>query len=80
MVAVAILTMIPVSIAWYALLPVAYSISSAVEDQVAGAGLTTLRIAEYVVLLWGPLWDLFIVLWAVLESHRTDYQGITYGG
>ncbi len=79
-VAVAIVTMIPVSIAWYTLLPIAYSIGSQIESIASGQALTTLYIAEYVALLWGPLWDIFIILWAVVESQRVDYQGITYGG
>jgi hypothetical protein len=77
---VAIVLLLTISIGWWVSLPVCYAISSAIEDSLTASGLSALRIVEYVALLWGPLWDIFIVFWAMMESHRVDITSTTYGG
>jgi len=77
---VTLLLLLTVSLGWYITLPVAFALSSSIEGLVSGAGLTALRIVQYVTILWGPIWDLFILLWAFMESHRVDFQGQVYGG
>ena len=76
----ATILLLSVSIGWYVTLPVAWALSTQVETVASGNGLSALRIVEYVVILWGPLWDLFIILWAFLESHRVDTMSVAYGG
>lgn len=68
-----------VSLGWYITLPIAFSLGSSIESQVSGSALNALRIVQYVVILWGPIWDFFILLWALMESHRIDITSQTYG-
>ena len=78
---VALTLMFTVSVGYYITLPVAFALSAEIETQVSTipAALQALRIVEYVVILWGPIWNFFILLWAYMESHRTDVVSQVYG-
>lgn len=78
---VALTLMFTVTVGYYFTLPIAFALSSTIETQVSmlPAALQVLRIVEYVVILWGPIWDLFILLWALMESHRIDVTSQVYG-
>ena len=78
---IAFVLLFTISVMWYVTLPVAFALGSSVESQMATlpAALNMLRLVEYVVILWGPIWDFFIVLWAFMESHRVDVTSQIYG-
>ena len=78
---VAFTLLFTVSVGWLISLPICFALSSSIEDQVntLPGALSAFRIIEYVVILWGPIWDIFILLWAFMESHRIDVTSQVYG-
>lgn len=76
----AVILWFTVTLAYLITLPIAFSFGSAIETQVAGSpALTPFRIIEFVVIVWGPIWDIFILLWAIMESQRQDVGSMRYG-
>ena len=77
---VAIGLMFTVTLGWYIFLPVSFALSSSIEAQIElNAALNILRIVEFITIAWGPLWDLFIVFWAAMESQRIDPMSARFG-
>lgn len=78
---VALTLLFTVSVGWLICLPICFALSSSIEAQVSTlpSALGAFRIIEYVVILWGPIWDIFILLWAFMESHRIDVTSQVYG-
>ena len=68
-----------VSMGWYVSLPVVLSMSNGLKPQITEArGLTLAVAVEYVSYVWGPLCDVFIVLWAILNSQKRDVESEAY--
>lgn len=77
---VALTLLFTVTLGWYLLLPVSFALSSSIEEQISvNPALNTLRIIEFVSIVWGPFWDILIVLWAWMQSQRIDPTSIQYG-
>jgi len=69
-----------VSIGWYLSLPVTIGLMRSLQTVVTDpTALGIARIVEFVGIIWGPLWDLFILLWAVISSQRRDVESMVYG-
>jgi len=68
-----------VTVGWYvsqpAVLGVAYAIKTSITNP-TGQSIATL--VEYASFWWGPLIDLFILLWAYVSSQRTEYESYAY--
>lgn len=77
---VAFSLMFTVTLGWYIFLPVSFAISSSIETQISiSPALNILRLVEFLTIVWGPFWDVFIVVWAYMESQRIDPMSARYG-
>ena len=77
---VALSIMFTVTVVWYIFLPISFALSTNIESQITlNPALNILRLVEFVTIAWGPLWDLFVIFWAYMESQRVDPTSVTYG-
>ena len=69
-----------ISVGWWVSLPVVIGVSQGLRPQITNPnGLLIATAIEYVSYIWGPLFDVFILLWAVLNSQRRDVESEVYG-
>ena len=61
-----------VTMAWYISQEVVVSIGSALLGDVTGEAAATRNLIEYSSIIWGPLFDGLIILWAIISSQRDD--------
>jgi len=77
---VAISLMFLVSLGWYTTLPVLIGISRALNntyyENVNARNIATA--VEYASYAWGPVFCLFILLWAVVSSAKRDVESEVY--
>lgn len=70
-----------VSLGWYVSLPAVIGISRALNntyyDNPNGRNVATA--VEYASFAWGPVINLFILLWAVISSQKRDVESEVYG-
>jgi len=55
------------------------TISSQALTDLTGAGLSTLILLQYVSAWWGPIFDVVIILWAIINSQEVDPNSRIYG-
>ena len=70
-----------ISLGWYSTMPGIIGVSRALnstyyEDPNARNVATAI---EYVTYAWGPMFCLFILLWAIISSARRDAESEVYG-
>ena len=73
--------MFAITVSWWLTLPVIVSVADAIEAAApADVPEVTLLIdtVSYAASLWGPLLDLFILIWAFTESQRRDVESEIY--
>jgi len=77
----ALILLFVVSVGWYASLPIVIGVSQTMANYYSESSLASnIALAiEYVTYAWGPLLDLFIVLWAIMSSQRRDVESEVYG-
>jgi len=69
-----------ISVGWWVSLPVVIGVSQGLRPQITNPnGLNIATAVEYVGYAWGPLFDGFIILWALLNSQRKDVESEVYG-
>ena len=69
-----------ISVEWWVSLPVVIGVSQGLRPQITNPnGLNIATAVEYVGYAWGPLFDGFIILWALLNSQRKDVESEVYG-
>jgi hypothetical protein len=69
-----------ITMGWWVSQPVVIGVSQALRGQMTNPnGLLIATMVEYVSYVWGPLFDVFILLWAVLNSQRRDVESEVYG-
>jgi len=69
-----------ISVGWWVSLPVVIGVSQGLRPQITDPnGLNIATAVEYVDYIWGPLFDGFIILWALLNSQRKDVESEVYG-
>jgi hypothetical protein len=68
-----------ISVGWWVSLPIVIGVSMSLKPQITDpAGLNIATAVEYVGYVWGPLFDIFILLWAILNSQRKDVESEVY--
>jgi len=68
-----------VSMSWYVTLPMCIGVARAINSTVTMAeGRLTINTVEYVCYIWGPLFIVFILFWAILNSQRRDVESEVY--
>jgi hypothetical protein len=69
-----------ITLGWWVSQPVVIGVSQGLRTQITNPnGLLVATGVEYVSYVWGPLFDVFILLWAVLNSQRRDVESEVYG-
>lgn len=71
--------MFMVTIGWWISQPVVLGVSSGLKSQMSGAGLSVAYAVEYASYVWGPILDVFILLWAFMNSQKRDVESEVYG-
>jgi len=69
-----------VSIGWYSTMPVVLGMSRSLNaTYYADANARNIAIAvEYATYAWGPIFILFIILWALVSSSKKDVESQYY--
>ena len=75
----AIVSVFVVTLGWYIANSVMVSISSQALTDLTGSGLSTLILLQYVSAWWGPIFDVVIILWAIINSQEVDPNSRIYG-
>lgn len=69
------------TVSWYATVPAVIGVSRGLSDSYSenpnAANIGTA--VEYVGYAWGPLLDIFILVWAVISSQKRDVESEIYG-
>lgn len=69
-----------ITLGWWVSQPVVIGVSQGLRVQITNPnGLNIATMVEYVSYVWGPLFDVFILLWAILNSQRRDVESEVYG-
>lgn len=64
--------MFTVTVGWYISQELVVQIAHQCLSDVTGQGLALLTLIEYANIIWGPLFDILILLWAIVSSQATD--------
>lgn len=84
---VALVLMSVVTFSWYVTQPLVYAVISNSSTVFQGLGPSnssstrinqTYTLLQYINLLWGPIMDIFVLLWAVISSQRVDVESEYY--
>ena len=77
--AVAITLIFTISLGWYISQPVVVGIARGLNSTYTTQNQRNISTTiEYVSYLWGPLFIIFILLWAVINSQREDVESQYY--
>jgi hypothetical protein len=68
-----------VTVGWWVSQPVVIGVSQGLRSQISGTGLNIATMIEYVSYAWGPLFDVFVLVWAFMESQRHDMESEVRG-
>lgn len=70
-----------ISVGWWVSLPIIAAVSNGLKSPMTDpTGLNIATAIEYVSYVWGPLFDFFIILWALMNSQRRDVESeVRYG-
>jgi len=77
---VAIILIFTISLGWWVTVPVVIGISHSLNSTITNPqGRLVATGVEYVAYAWGPIFIMFILLWAVISSQRQDIDSTLYG-
>ena len=75
----AILVIFILTLSWYICNDIVISIASSALSDVTGQALSLTILVEYVAAWWGPILDLIVLAWAVINSQEIDPNSRIYG-
>lgn len=61
-----------ITVGWYICNGVVMSIVAQALGDATGDALSLVTLIEYVAAWWGPLFDIIVLLWAIINSQETD--------
>ena len=68
-----------ITTAWYVSQAMVVAISAAVLSVVTeGSGLSVLHLAQFVSIVWGPVFDLIVVAWMITSAQARDVESEIY--
>jgi hypothetical protein len=67
-----------VTLGWYLSQTIILSIATALFTAPTGNALSLLTMIEYVNIWWGPIFDIVIVIWAIVSSQAQDTESVVY--
>lgn len=68
-----------VTLGWYVSQPVVIGMARSLQPMFDQSGLNIATTIEYVSFAWGPILDIFILLWAIISSQARDVESQIYG-
>jgi hypothetical protein len=69
-----------ITISWYIGLTLISSLGMVIAGQLgSGQDLQVAQLVQYVSIAWGPLFDIIVVIWAIVSSQARDIQSEMYG-
>ena len=71
----AILVIFVLTLSWYICNDIVVSIAANALADVTGSALSLTILVEYVAAWWGPLFDLIVLAWAIINSQEDDPYG-----
>ena len=74
----AIVSVFIVTLSWYICNGIVVTIAYQAMGDITGEGFTLLTLIEYVAAWWGPIFDVLIILWAILNSQEIDPNSVIY--
>jgi hypothetical protein len=75
----AIVCVFVISISWYICNGVVLSIAYQTMGDLTAQAFGLLTLLEYVAAWWGPLFDVIVILWAIINSQEIDPNSRIYG-
>lgn len=77
---VGIILIFTISVGWYVSQPVVMGVASAVNNSITNEnGRVIAKGVQYVSFAWGPVLDLFILLWMAISAQKRDVESEVYG-
>lgn len=68
----AIIVLFIVTVGWYISSQVVVTIASQAMTGLTGRAFSLLTLVEYVAAWWGPILDVVVLIWAILNSQEID--------
>jgi hypothetical protein len=75
----AIVSVFITTLGWYIGNGVVITIAHQALADVTGSALAAVQLLEFVAAWWGPIFDVIIILWAILNSQEIDPNSRIYG-
>jgi len=77
---VTIILIFTISLGWYVSQPIVIGVSRGLKSSITDAnGKLVATAVEYVSYAWGPILNIFVLLWAVISSQKRDVESEIYG-
>lgn len=71
----AVIVIAILTICWYVSMDIVVTITHAALSDVTGQALSITVLINYVAAWWGPIFDVFVLLWAIINSQEVDPFG-----
>jgi hypothetical protein len=68
-----------ISISWYISNGIVLTISYQTMGDLTTQAFSVLTLLQYVAAWWGPLFDIIVILWAIINSQEIDPNSRIYG-
>ena len=75
----AILIIFIITLGWYITNGVVITIAYQTMGDLSAQAFSVLTLLQYVAAWWGPLFDIIVILWAIINSQETDPNSRIYG-
>ena len=78
---VAIVLLFTTTVGWLVSIPIVVGVARGLNNTLpaSGSGRSIATMIELLSFVWGPLFDIFILGWAVISSQRRDVESEVYG-
>lgn len=67
-----------ITVGWYISQDLVLSIAHSTLGDVTGRAAQTVSLIEFLNIIWGPLFDILVILWAIVSSQANDPQSVMY--
>ena len=74
----ALVSMFIITVGWYIGNGVVVTIASQAANDLTGQAFSLLTLLEYVAAWWGPVLDVIVLLWAIINSQEIDPNSLIY--
>ena len=70
-----------ITVGWYISMPVVMGFSRGINATIYGSASArnALTAIEYASIAWGPLLDIFVLLWMIMSASKKDVESQIYG-